>query len=35
MSYDEIIEAIDAYRRKHNRNHASKFYVGITNDVDR
>lgn len=35
MTFDEIIEAIDAYRRKHNRNHASKLYVGITNDVDR
>ena len=35
MNYDEIINAIDAYRRKHNKNYASKLYVGITNDVDR
>ena len=35
MTFEEIINDIDAYRRKHNRNHASKLYVGITNDVDR
>ena len=35
MTFEEIINGIDAYRRKHNRNHASKLYVGITNDVDR
>ena len=35
MTFEEIINDIDAYRRKHNRIHASKLYVGITNDVDR
>jgi hypothetical protein len=35
MTYDEIIEAIDEYRREQNRNFASKLYVGITNNVDK
>lgn len=35
MTFEEIINDIEAYRDKHDKNISSQLYVGITNDVDR